>query len=140
MDLNTLRINYAIGAYSSITTSASTTTTTIHTPESICLIWKSILRATAGDLTKCVSFLQQSTTTLSDSLKKALMMWSKAYKSRSALKPDEIVALSGLAQESSELEERDQIILTCAEALLMSSAINDAFKLLKLLKASNLDR
>lgn len=156
MDLTALRNNYAIGAYSSITSTNNTgntgntgNTNIIDNPEAIAIIWKSILKASnGGDVSQCATFLQSlPANSCSELLKKSLMLWSKSFKSpQVATDFRALKELAGKAHETVELEaeERDQIILTCAEAILLSNANNDhvheqVFSLLKLLKASNLD-
>lgn len=75
------------------------------------------------------------------------MLWSKIYKNNTlATSPNvsDVMAVQEMAVKAYETvemdqEERDQIILISAESLLMLSATSDAFSLLKLLKASNLD-
>ena len=143
MDLNSLRTLHAIGNYPSIIAELSTTSTEINS-EFLVLGWKSILKGT-GDVSKCAQFL--SSYAVSEILKKALMLWSKVYKNLQANQASsnaDIVALKEIglkAREAVEIEpeERDQIILISAEALLMSSSPSESFNLLKFLKASNLD-
>lgn len=145
MDLNTLRTLHAIGNYAQIISELPNSSICNNNPEFLVLAWKSILKCT-GDVSKCAQFL--GTRPISDILKKSLMLWSKIYKSHIngtvGNNSDNVKALQELgvkAHETVEIEqeERDQIILISVEALLMLSEISQAFSLLKLLKASNLD-
>lgn len=149
MDLNTLRTLHAIGNYPSIITELSSPSafSTEISSEFLVLGWKSILKGT-GDVSKCAQFLASSTNqAFSEILKKSLMLWSKVYKnhvSNQSPSSSDILAFKEIglkAHEAVEIEqeERDQIILISAEALLMLSATSESFYLLKLLKASNLD-
>lgn len=148
MDLNTLRTLHAIGNYPSIITELSTSTSSNEiNSEFLVLGWKSILKGT-GDVSKCAQFLSSSSKPqISEILKKSLMLWSKVYKNHinnQMNSSSDVTALREVgfkAHEAVEIEqeERDQIILISAEALLMSSATSESFSLLKLLKASNLD-
>lgn len=150
MDLNTLRTLHAIGNYPSIITELSSPATLSKNEinsEFLVLGWKSILKGT-GDVSKCGQFLSTSTgQAVSELLKKSLMLWSKVYKNHinnQTGSSSDVMAFKELglkAHEAVEIEadERDQIILISAEALLMLSATSESFSLLKLLKASNLD-
>lgn len=146
MELNTLRTLHAIGNYPSIINEI-TNSPVKSNPEYLVLMWKSILKDT-GDVSKCAQFLSTTfTTPISDTLKKSLMLWSKIYKNHlinQVVNDSDVMALQEIgikAHEAVEMdqEEREQIILISADALLMLSATNEAFSLLKLLKASNLD-
>lgn len=151
MDLNTLRTLHAIGNYPSIITELTTSSTSNFSneinSEFLVLGWKSILKGT-GDVSKSAQFLSSTTNPqISEILKKSLMLWSKVYKNHidnQTPSSSDVTALREIglkAHEAVEIEqeERDQIILISAEALLMLSASSASFSLLKLLKASNLD-
>jgi hypothetical protein len=150
MELNTLRTFHAIGNYPSIiaelSSSAKSSNEDEVNSEFLVLGWKSILKGT-GDVSKCAQFLSSSNQAVSEILKKALMLWSKVYKNHinnQMVSSSDVTAFKEIglkAHEAVEIEqeERDQIILISAEALLMLSATSESFYLLKLLKASNLD-
>lgn len=138
MDLNTLRTLYSIGNYSAISHSSSESGSS---PESIALTFKSLLLSSAnGDIAKCTQFISVQLG-VSDLLKRTLLLWAKA-----TLKPanhNDVMAFQELAvkaHEAAEIdsEEREQVILTSAEALAKMKALPEAFSLLKLVKASNI--
>lgn len=136
MELNALRTFYSIGNYSAISPDASDCS-----PEAISIIFKARLQC-GDDLAKCSRFLSAQSN-VSDLLKRALLLWSKVFL-KPAVPSSERMAfkeLAGKAHEAAEIdsEERDQVILTAAEALLISGALSESFELLKLVKASNLD-
>ena len=141
--MEALRTLYSIGNYSSIASSNSQKQQLQSSSvefESICLIWKSILRSSSGDMTKCTKFLSLQLE-VSDLFKQSLLLWSKVFLKPS---PKDLMGLKELAlkaHESVEMDhiEREQVILNSIEGLLMINSLNDAFSILKLLKASNLD-
>lgn len=146
--LNTTRTFYHLGNYE-----AAAILNPSVDPEDfelISLTWKSILRASPeGDVSKCAQFWGQCGCS-SELLKKSLMLWSKVIKGTSSNYPTNTASSSSgsdltaaqeialKAHESVDLE-REQVILTCAEVALLLNSPETAFKLLKLVKASNLD-
>lgn len=151
-ELSTLRTFYTLGNFKAALESAPSTSSSSSSDfELITLIWKSILRATfEGDVSKCAQFWGQCGCT-SELLKKALMIWSKVVKNNpnfsgspsnsnsSDLSAAQEIAVK--AHESADIDpqERDQVILTCAETALLLNSSESAFDILKLGKASNLD-
>lgn len=146
--LNSTRTFYTLGNYEA----AIVNSVLPDDFELIALNWKAILRASPeGDVSKCAQFWGQSGCT-SELLKKALMLWSKVIKSTSSNSNlnyslngtglnSELIAAQEIASKAHESVyiEHDQVILTCAEVALLLNSPETAFKLLKLVKASNLD-
>lgn len=155
MDLSSLRTAYALGNYQLASTAPIITNLTFpQSLEYLVLKWKSILRAT-GDVSQAAQSLISISASFprqpSELLKKALILWSKAFKTQnsnlnSSPGNSNVAALTEIgikAFEAAELEpeEREQTILLAAEGILLISpkATMESFSLLKLVKASNLD-